>query len=112
MHEGSFINLLGEDYPEKKDAVSIEKLVTKDFPKTFLWHTYTNQSVPVENSLLLAMALRRADISLELHIYPEGRHGLSLADETTSSCERRDELNVPVQTWISLLKTWLRELCR
>ena len=112
MHEGSFMKLLGSNYPEKKDEVSIERLVTKDFPKTFLWHTYTDQAVPVENSLLLAMALRKANVGLELHIYPEGRHGLSLADETTSSCERKDELNISVQTWISLLKTWLRELCR
>lgn len=108
MHEGSFQSLLGEEYLKRRDELSIEKIVDKDFPKTFLWHTFTDDAVPVENSLLLAAALRKADVNLELHIYPTGVHGLSLASEISSSSDGRMVCK-PVQSWISLAKTWLKE---
>ena len=50
-HEGSFRNLLGEQYEEKKAELSLENRVTPDTPPTFLWHTATDETVPVENSL-------------------------------------------------------------
>lgn len=50
-HEESFRNLLGEQYEEKKEELSLENQVTPDTPPTFLWHTATDETVPVENSL-------------------------------------------------------------
>ena len=115
-HEGSFRNLLGSEYKEKKKEVSLEKLVTSDMPPCFIWHTFTDTTVPVENSLLLAAALRGAGFSTELHVYPTGGHGLSLADESTS---RADGSSVcpPVQSWIDLLEVWLatrteKDICK
>lgn len=81
-HEGSFRHLLGEKAqdPAVLEYFSMEKQITDDFPPVFLWHTDTDLSVPVENSLLLALALKEKQIPMELHIYPEGPHGLSLGN--------------------------------
>lgn len=81
-HRGSFINLLGKDATEEELRYwSLEKHVSRDTPPCFLWHTATDESVPVENSELFAAALRRQGISYALHIFSEGHHGLSLANE-------------------------------
>ena len=79
-HRGSFKNLLGEkqDDPELLAYFSLEKQVSSLTPPTFLWHTAADTAVPVENSLLFATALAANQIPFEMHIYPEGRHGLSL----------------------------------
>lgn len=58
-HRGSFEQLAGDDM-EKQQAFSLETLVSPDMPRTFLWHTLTDETVPVENSLLLEKSLRRA----------------------------------------------------
>lgn len=105
-HEGSFANLLGDKAEEMKEKVSIEKLVTKEMPPCFIWHTFTDKSVPPENSLLLAQALSKAGVSAELHMYPVGGHGLSLADRTTCN-EDGSALCGYVQSWIDLLGVWL-----
>ena len=65
---------------EQLNYVSLDKHVTPDAPPTFLWHTMEDQSVPVENSLLYMNALRRNGVPRALHIFSNGRHGLSLAN--------------------------------
>jgi acetyl esterase/lipase len=78
-HKGSFNNLLGPDAsPALRETVSCERLVTRDTPPCFIWHTGEDPGVPVENSLLFASALRRNGVPFELHIYAKGRHGLGL----------------------------------
>ena len=76
-HEGSFRNLLGESYETDKEKVSLEVLVSEFTPPAFIWHTFEDQAVPVENSMLFAQALKKYNIPFELHIYPKGGHGLS-----------------------------------
>lgn len=79
-HQGSKNNLLGKDPPpELVWALSNELQVSPRTPPCFLWHTYEDSAVPVENSLLFAAALRRAGVPFDLHIYERGRHGLGLA---------------------------------
>lgn len=81
-HRGSFENLLRGQYTEEMlERVSLEKQVTDQTPPTFLWHTYTDQAVPVENSLMFVQALRKHQILTEFHMYPVGQHGLSTCDE-------------------------------
>ncbi|MNE64475.1 Prolyl oligopeptidase family protein [compost metagenome] len=81
-HEGSKANLLGEHPAEELvRQLSGELQVTADTPPAFLWHTADDESVPVENSLLLAAALRRQRVSFDLHVYTHGTHGLGLATE-------------------------------
>ncbi|MDO5136085.1 MAG: alpha/beta hydrolase [Eubacteriales bacterium] len=110
-HRGSFENLLGEDFrdEEKLSAQSLENFVTDRTPRTFLWHTDLDETVPVENSLLFYQALHRAGVSGELHIYPQGLHGLSLADRET--CSRYwDSVQEECQSWVDLAAAWLKNL--
>lgn len=81
-HKGSFENLLGDqkNNPRSLELVSMEKQVTKEFPPVFIWHTFTDSGVPVLNSILFAKALAENNVLTEMHIYPEGTHGLSLGN--------------------------------
>lgn len=70
---------------------SIVEQVDSSFPPSFIWATATDATVPVENSLMLFDALRRNAVPVELHIYPHGRHGLSLATAETGMVDERAE---------------------
>ena len=110
-HTGSFECLLGEDYNDldKRKEQSLEFQVSKDTPTTFLWHTVTDDCVPVENSLLFFNALRKFEISVEMHLYPVGGHGLSLANEETShedgGCVQKE-----CQSWMELACKWMQNI--
>ena len=81
-HQGSKNNLLGKDpSPDLVRLLSNELQVTKDTPPCFLWHTWEDKAVKVENSLDFAAALRRNGVPFDLHIYQQGRHGLGLNDK-------------------------------
>lgn len=108
-HEESFRNLLGEQYEEKKEEFSLENQVTPDTPPTFLWHTATDETVPVENSLYFFQACLQQGVSAELHIYPVGGHGLSLANEETCRANGIG-MQKECQSWIGLAQTWLEEI--
>ncbi len=105
-HRDSFVKLLGDKYDELVDEMSLENRVSDSVPRTFMWHTFTDQSVPVENSLLFATALRKAGVSTELHIFPEGCHGLSLANELTLSMQKK-ELAPACEPWIDMAGRWM-----
>jgi acetyl esterase/lipase len=78
-HEGSRNNLLDKTpSPELIRELSNELQVTKDTPPCFLWHTYEDTAVPVENTLQFAAALRKAGVPFDLHIYQKGGHGLGM----------------------------------
>lgn len=109
-HKGSFEKLLGSQWSEEMlEKMSLEKQVTENYPKTFMWHTYDDTCVPVENSLLMAMALKKAGVSLEYHLYEEGPHGLSLAKEHTAG-NYEGMLKPAVQSWTAQLELWLKNL--
>lgn len=108
-HRGSFECLLGERLEELSDKMSLEKQVNKDTPKAFIWHTFADQAVPVENSLLLVGALRRAQIPTEFHMYPKGGHGLSLANRLTSTADG-GAIQEECQSWTGLAHTWMEHL--
>lgn len=108
-HRGSFENLLGSRQDELGDKMSLEKQVSKDTPKTFLWHTFEDQAVPVENSLLLAWALRKEGISTELHMYPRGGHGLALANRLTDG-PSGGSVQPECESWVELAHVWLENL--
>ncbi len=81
-HAGSRENLLGENpTPELVGLLSNQKQVTADTPPCFLWHTWEDATVNVENSILFASALRQNGVRFELHIYEKGGHGLGLGGE-------------------------------
>jgi acetyl esterase/lipase len=80
-HEGSRDALLGVGASQEQvEALSAERNVRADTPPCFLWHTWEDAAVPVENPLSFAQALRSAGVPFELHVYQEGRHGLGMND--------------------------------
>ncbi len=96
-HAGSFRNLLGPDAPpDLRERMSLERQVTAATPPAFLWHTAADPSVPVENAFLFAQALRRRGVPFEIHVFPEGRHGLGLAPQCPA-----------VAVWPELCARWL-----
>lgn len=104
-HRGSFTNLLGTQYDKLVDEVSLENKVTKDTVPAFIWHTFSDGSVPVENSLMFARALRENGVKFELHIFPNGAHGLGLATEETN-LKDGSKLQPECAIWPDLFKTW------
>ena len=105
-HRDSFYNLLGKDYNDSTlNEMSLENHISKNTPPSFLWHTVQDRTVPMENSLFFAEGLRRENIPFELHIYPEGHHGLSLASCETSNDE--NDIYPHVATWMRLCTEWL-----
>ena len=81
----SFEMLLGKDADlALLDKLSLDRSVSSDTVPAFVWHTVDDNCVPSENSLLLASALKRAKVPFELHLYPTGAHGLSLAPPLTA----------------------------
>ena len=90
-HRDSFVVLLGDDPSEEQLAyVSLEKQVKDDTPPCFLWQTVTDELVPVENSYLFAEALRDHGIIHAHHVFSNGKHGLSLANEAWANGEYGD----------------------
>jgi acetyl esterase/lipase len=97
-HRGSQNNLLGKNPPpELVRSLSNEKQVTKDTPPTFLFTTDEDRGVPAENSVYFYLALRKAGVPAELHIFRPGRHGLGLAPQTPGTSE-----------WPKCCENWLR----
>ncbi|MBM7655537.1 alpha/beta hydrolase [Neobacillus cucumis] len=85
-HKDSFISLFGPDATEEElEYMSLEKHVTQKTPPTFIWHTATDELVPVENSYLFANACKEQGVVYEHHVFGNGRHGLSLANEDWAS---------------------------
>ena len=103
-HRGSFDLLLGQDAAEEKLTwASLEKQVTEDTPPAFLWQTMTDATVPVENSIMYTKACREAGVLCELHLFMEGRHGMSLANEDWATNNiGKDSIYTMMQQWQTL----------
>jgi acetyl esterase/lipase len=97
-HAGSRRNLLGENPdPALVENLSNEKQVTPQTPPAFLFHTNADRGVPPENSVLFYLALRRAGVPAEMHIYERGDHGVGLAPK-----------DPVLSTWGDRLADWLK----
>ena len=78
-HFGSGLNLLGEDLAYLGEDLTPSKIAGENTPKAFIWHTFNDGGVNVINSLNYAKRLREMNVSVELHVYPDGPHGLGLS---------------------------------
>jgi acetyl esterase/lipase len=97
-HVGSKLNLLGKNPdPALVKSLSNEKQVTSDTPLTFLVHANDDKAVPPENSINFYLALRKAKVPAEMHIYKNGGHGFGLGKESSSA-----------SSWPILCADWLR----
>ncbi len=81
-HPGSKKNLLGTNPPpELVRLLSNELQVTTNTPPCFIWTTFEDKTVPMENSLMFAEALRENHVPFDFHVYQKGGHGMGLADK-------------------------------
>lgn len=97
-HVGSRTNLLGRDGDaELIRQLSNELHVTPQTPPTFLLHTNEDTAVPAENSVYFYLALRKAKVPAELHIYEKGQHGVGLGAAAGA-----------VGTWPRRCEEWMR----
>ena len=109
-HKGSIQRLCGTQTPTEEEAnrFSLELHVDETTSPAFIWHTVEDKTVPVENSLYLAAALREKNIPFEMHIYPNGVHGLSLGTEETA-CGKPSLLVEHITSWAELSYKWIME---
>ena len=107
-HRGSFDALLGEkkDDAEALEAVSIEKHIDAKTPPVFVWHTIPDGCVPCENALMLIDACKKAGVSIEAHLFPEGGHGLALGNAETA-WQGVNGIEECVQVWPKLAIDWM-----
>jgi acetyl esterase/lipase len=99
-HVGSRNNLLGQDADTKLiEKFSNEKQVTPDTPPAFLVHTWEDKAVPAENSIYFYLALRKAKVPAEMHLYLKGRHGFGL-----------NRTAPPTSTWPTRCGEWLKTM--
>lgn len=110
-HQDSFVNLLGERLEELKDWVSMEKQVNQDTPPTFLWHSFEDATVKVENSMLFAWALREHGIKSECHFYGKGSHGIGTAGPLSLSKDGRG-MQKSCENWIELSHVWMDQVLK
>lgn len=106
-HPLSFSRLLGPDR-EAPAELLLDRSVTPRTPPTFLWATVTDGTVPVENTMLYAAALRKAGVPFELHLYGDGPHAMGLA--TAESAWAPEYENPHAASWHGLCVEWLRRL--
>jgi len=101
-HKGSRANLLGTNPPVAlPEKLSAELQVNSNTPPCFLWSTADDKTVPVENSLALAGALRREGVPFDLHVYAHGPHGLGLGNRNYDSTS--------FHPWTEDCKLWLKQ---
>ena len=99
-HKGSQRNLIGSDPAEELlESLSNERQVSKQTPPTFLFHTGKDTVVPAQNSIDYYTACLQNGVAAELHVFPEGRHGLGLAQKLPGAAQ-----------WPKLCESWLRRL--
>lgn len=108
-HRGSFDSLLGErrNDPETLESVSIEHHIDTKTPPVFVWHTVPDEVVPYENTLMLIDACKKAGVSVEAHLFPQGGHGLSLGTAETA-WQGIDGIEPSMQIWTQLAVAWMR----
>jgi acetyl esterase/lipase len=96
-HSGSRQQLLGDTPTDaERAATSLDRLVTPQAPPFFVWHTVADEGVPVEHSYLLGSALGAAGVAHELHVFPDGVHGIGLGADVPGANQ-----------WPQLCADWL-----
>lgn len=102
-HRGSFVQLAGSENIAAQLPFALEDKITSWTPPVFVWHTMEDQTVPVENSLLLLAALRKAGVPCEAHLFQKGAHGSSI------STPEVDRPSVHRNHWVALAIEWLND---
>lgn len=106
----SFMRTVGRDMTlEQMREYSPDCLVNKNTPPAYIWHTFADTVVPIEHALRMASAMAAAGVPYEMHIFPEGPHGIALANEITSA--QNEKYIVPeAQQWIDEVIAWTKRV--
>ena len=104
----SFLNLCGDDQA-LMDRLSLDRLVRRDMMPVFLWHTRTDDSVPVDGTMKLAAALAEKDVPFSLHVFASGRHGLATGDDLVYRRDNLPPVSNGVLDWPELAVRFLWE---
>jgi dipeptidyl aminopeptidase/acylaminoacyl peptidase len=113
IHHGCFHQLAGE-HPNQAilHELSLELHIHPKMHPVFIFHTMDDQSVAVEHSIIYLQKLHEAHVFVEAHLFPTGRHGVSLATEDVSfqdmlPSQFKDTYG-HLGIWVSLAKAFLR----
>ena len=102
-HRGSFVQLTGTQELAAHQRFTLEDKITPAAPPVFVWHTMEDETVPVENTLLLLNALHKAGVPCEAHLFEKGRHGTSISTpEVDADSAHRNR-------WVQLAVEWLND---
>lgn len=93
---------------EKRNLFSLEKQVNFDTCPAFIWHTFNDNLVSVQNTLLYINAMAEKGIPFEAHIYPYGQHGLALGTEQTAGSSTA-RINEHISNWFGLAMKWIKD---
>ena len=107
-HMDSFVNLCGDDRV-MMDRLSLDHLVRRDMMPVFLWHTRTDDSVPVDGAVALAAALAEKDVPFSLHVFAAGRHGLATGDDLVYRRDNLPPVSDGVRDWPEMAVRFLWE---
>lgn len=99
-HEESVLWVTGND-PVMREKLHLPDHITSDFPPTFMWHGGEDSSVPVENSMMLAVKLKECKVPLEYHLFETGVHGISTCTQEVETPEES------CRHWVPLCKMWI-----
>ena len=102
-HRDSFVQLTGTQDVAAHQRFTLEDKITPATPPVFVWHTMEDETVPVENTLLLLSALHKAGVPCEAHLFEKGRHGTSISTpEVDADSAHRNR-------WVQLAVEWLND---
>ena len=108
-HSDSFYNLCGKNNKELIEKLSAENLIDKNSAPAFIWATYNDGCVPVRNSLIAASAYEKAGVPFSIHIWGNGEHGLSVADDRVYPSFKVPPVTPSLTEWLDLSVEWLKE---
>ncbi len=108
MNEAIDFSYFGTRHPSKEQLAEASPAfhVTENCPPMFLWNTIDDNTLPAEQTVIMALALAKAKIPYEVHTFGIGDHGLSTCDEASAS--NMEQVNANVGQWLPLANDWLR----
>lgn len=102
-HIGTGEMLLGDKLGRMAEDVEPDRIVSKRTPPAFIWHTMADEAVPAAGSLQYAKSLHTHGIPVELHVFPDGPHGMGLCVDGRGT----DKERAYNRRWNKLVLDWL-----
>ena len=106
-HDGTLNRLVGGGELSARIPFSMEWQANPTTPPTFMFHNVDDYSVPVENVLMMAASLSTHRVPFELHVFPKGGHGQSVATEEVLGTEVNHPIHAHVAHWVELSAEWM-----